>query len=81
MRMWRKRNHCALLVGMQIGIATVEDSLEVPQKKLIIELPYNPVIALQGIYPKNTKIRIRKDACIPVYCSTIYKKSQIMKAP
>ena len=31
-RMWRKRNPCALLVGMQTGAATVEDSLESPQK-------------------------------------------------
>ena len=31
-RMWRKRNPCALLVGMQIGTSTVEDSMEFPQK-------------------------------------------------
>ena len=31
-RMWRKGNTCALLVGMQTGAATVESSLELPQK-------------------------------------------------
>ena len=31
-RVWRKRNPHALLVGMQTGIATVEASMEVPQK-------------------------------------------------
>ena len=31
-RMWRKRNHTALLVGMQTGTATVEHSMEFPQK-------------------------------------------------
>ena len=31
LRMWRKRNPCALLVGMQTGGATVEKSMEVPQ--------------------------------------------------
>ena len=31
-RMWRKRNPHALLVGMQTGAATVEKSMEVPQK-------------------------------------------------
>ena len=31
-RMWRKGNPCALLVGMQVGIATVESSMEPPQK-------------------------------------------------
>ena len=29
--MWRKGNPCALLVGMQIGAATVESSVELPQ--------------------------------------------------
>ena len=32
MRIWRKRNHHALLVGMQTGVATLENSMEVPQK-------------------------------------------------
>ena len=31
-RMWRKGNLGALLVGMQTGTATVEISMEVPQK-------------------------------------------------
>ena len=30
--MWRKGNPCALLVGMQTGVATVESSMEIPQK-------------------------------------------------
>ena len=30
--MWRKANPFALLVGMQIGAATVESSIEIPQK-------------------------------------------------
>ena len=30
--MWRKENTCALLVGMSIGIDTMENSLEFPQK-------------------------------------------------
>ena len=31
-RMWRKGNPHILLMGMQTGPATVEDSMEVPQK-------------------------------------------------
>ena len=31
-RMWRKGNPQALLVGMQTGAATVENSMEFPQK-------------------------------------------------
>ena len=30
--MWRKGNSFALLIGMQIGTATVESSTEIPQK-------------------------------------------------
>ena len=30
--MWRKGNPSALLVGMEIGVATMESSMEVPQK-------------------------------------------------
>ena len=31
-RLWRKGNPSALLVGMQTGAATVENSMEFPQK-------------------------------------------------
>ena len=31
-RMWRNGNPLALLVGMQTGVATLENSVEVPQK-------------------------------------------------
>ena len=31
-RMWRKGNPSALLVGMQTGVATVENSMEFPQE-------------------------------------------------
>ena len=31
-RMWRKGNPLTLLVGIQVGTATLENSVEVPQK-------------------------------------------------
>ena len=31
-KMWRKGNTFALLVGMQVGVASVESSIEIPQK-------------------------------------------------
>ena len=31
-RIWRKGNHSVLLVGMQTGAATMENSMEFPQK-------------------------------------------------
>ena len=53
----RKGNPPTLLVGMQTGAATLENSVDFPQK-LKIELPYDPVIALLGIYPKDIKLQI-----------------------
>ena len=51
-RMWRKRNPPALLVGMYIGAATMENSTEVPQQTKI-RMPCDPEIPLLGIYPKK----------------------------
>ena len=61
-RMRRKGNPPTLLVGMQAGVATLENSMEV-LKKLNIELPYDPAIALLGIYPKDTNVVILRDMC------------------
>ena len=47
-RMQRERISFALLVGMQTG--AVGRFL----KKLKIELPHDPAIALLGIYPRDT---------------------------
>ena len=82
-RMWRKKNPPTLFVGMQIGAATVENSMRFP-KKLKPELPYDPAIPLLGIYlekkPKQTRNTNSKRYMHPsVHCSTIYN-SQDMKA-
>ena len=56
---WRgcgEKDCLTLLVGMQTSIATMENSVEIPLKKLEIELPYNPAIPLLGIHSKETKI-------------------------
>ena len=67
---WRKGNPLALLVGMQIDIATMENRLEVP------ELPYDLAIPLLGIYPEKTIIQ--KDTCkLNDHHSTIYNSQDI----
>ena len=58
-RLQRKGNPSALLVGMQTGATTVENSMEFPQK-LKIELPFDPGIPLLGLYPKNPETPIRR---------------------
>ena len=61
-RMWRNRNPLALLVGMQTGAATLENSVEVAQK-LKIDLPYDSAIALLGIYPRDTRVLMHRGTC------------------
>ena len=50
-RMRRKGNPTTLLVGMQTGAATVENSMEFGLRKLKMELPFDPAIPLLGLYP------------------------------
>ena len=53
--MWTKGN---TKVGRQIGVATMGNSMEVPQKKKKkIVLSYDPEIPPLGIYPKELKSR------------------------
>ena len=54
---WRKGNPRALLLGMQIGTATVENSTELFQK-VRKELAYDSAVPLLGIYPKKTETLI-----------------------
>ena len=56
-RIWIKGNLHAVLVGMQIGTATVENTMQIPQK-IKMKLSYDPVIPLLGIYPKKPKTLI-----------------------
>nr|KAF6355252.1 hypothetical protein mMyoMyo1_011435 [Myotis myotis] len=79
-RMWRKRNTCALLVGMQTGAATMEDSMSF-LKKLKMELPFDPVIPLLGIYPKKPETPIRKDICTPMFIAAQFTIAKIWKQP
>ena len=53
-RIQRKGKPCALLVGMQTGIAIMETLWRL-LKKFKIELFYDPAIPRFGINPKETK--------------------------
>ena len=57
--MQRKGNPSALLVGMQTGEATVENSMEFPEK-LKMELPFDLAIPLLGLYPKTLKHKFKR---------------------
>ena len=50
-------------------------------KKLKIELPYDPVIPLLGIYLKKTKTLIQKDTCTPMVIAALFTIDKIWGQP
>ena len=48
-------------------------------KKLNIELPYDSIIPLQGIYPEKTIIQ--KDTCIPMFTAVLFTIAKTWKQP
>ena len=54
-------------------------------RKLKIELPYNPAIALLGIYPKDTnnpKIQvIRRGKCTLMFIAAMYTIAKLWEEP
>ena len=48
-------------------------------KKLNLELPYDPVIPLLGIYPEKTIIQ--KDTCTPVFIAALFTIDRSWKQP
>ena len=48
-------------------------------KKLKIELPYDPVIPLLGIYPEKTIIQ--KDTCTPMFIAALFTIARSWKQP
>ena len=66
-RMRRKGNPSALLVGMQTGAATVENTIWNFLRKLKMELPFDPAIPLLGLYAKDPETPIQKNMCTPMF--------------
>ena len=79
--MWRKRNPCGFLVEMKISTATVENSTQVPQKNLKIEISYDPVIPLLGICPRKTKTLIQKVTCTCMFIAALFIIYKLWKWP
>ena len=48
-------------------------------KKLKIELPYDPVIPLLGIYPEKTMVQ--KETCTPVFIAALFTTAKTWKQP
>ena len=50
-------------------------------KKLKIELPYNPAIALLGIYPKDINVVIQRGTCTPMFIAAMSIIAKLWKEP
>ena len=72
--MCRKGNPHALLVGLKIGVDSVQNSMKF-LKKLEVELPYDPETSLLGIYSKKTKTLIQKNICTPMFIVALFTMS------
>ena len=48
-------------------------------KKLKIELPYDPAIALLGIYPKDTDVVKRRAICTPMFIAAMFTIAKLCK--
>ena len=77
-RLWRKGNPLEQLVGMQTGAATLENSMEVPQK-VNNRTPYSPAIALLGIYPKDRDVVKRRGTCTPMFIAAMSTITKLWK--
>jgi len=69
-RLWRKGNPCALLVGMQTSTATVENSMDVPQK-----VTNRTTISFSNStfgYGENENTNSKRYMYPHVHCSIIY---------
>ena len=50
-------------------------------KKLKIELPYKPAIALLGIYPRATGMLFRRGTCTPMFIAALSTIAKVWKEP
>ena len=65
---------------MQTGAATLENSMEVPQK-----IKYStilcPAIALLGIYPRDTGMLFQRGTCTPMFIAALSTIAKVWKEP
>ena len=79
-RMWRKGIPLTLLVGMEAGTATLENSMEVPQK-VENRATQDPEIVPLGIYPNTYKCSDLKVHLHPnVYSSNVHNSQTMERA-
>ena len=53
----------------------------IPSKKLKMDLPFDPVIPLLGLYPKNPGTLIQKNLCTPMFIAALLTIAKCWKQP
>ena len=50
-------------------------------RKLKIDLPYDPAIALLGIYPRDTRALMHRGTCTPMFIAALSTTVKLWKEP
>ena len=50
-------------------------------KKLKIDLPYDPAIALLGIYPRDTGVLVHRDTCASMFITELSTITKLWEEP
>ena len=79
LRLWRKGNPSALL-ECRLVQPLWKTVWNFPTK-LNIELPFDPVIPLLGLYPKNPETPIQKNLCTSIFIAALFTISKCWKQP
>ena len=70
--MWRKGDPCTQLVGMQTGAATVESSMEIPQKTKNGSAFWSSVPTCRNVAEETQNTNVKEHKHPYVHCSIIY---------
>ena len=71
----------ALSTGMQTGVQPLWKAVWRYLKKLKMDLPFDPVIPLLGIYTKELKTLIRKNINTSMFIAVLFTIVKIWKQP
>ena len=77
MRMWRKGNCCTLLVGLQIGAAVMENSMENPPQIINRTIMWSRNYTSGYLSEKNENTNLKINMQSHVHCSIIYKRQHM----
>ena len=54
---------------------------KIKKKKLKLDLPYDPAVALLGIYPRNTGVLMHRGTCTPMFVTALSTITKLWKEP